>query len=113
MPAIYDNRYCLERRFCSQIIRNTRELRLTELWFGLTSFGWLQSRSEWRDSRQRVQIDICRTARVSSRNLTAMHSSTINAALACKDSSLRSMDLPLKVWRYEKLLRQAPRGSTE
>src|SRR5262249_61123054 len=35
MPAIYDNRYCPKRWFCLPIIRNTRELPLTELWFGL------------------------------------------------------------------------------
>src|SRR5262249_60161395 len=35
MPAIYDNRGCPKRWFCSPIIRNTRELPPTELWLGL------------------------------------------------------------------------------
>ena len=31
MPAIYDNLYCLKRRFCLPIVQNTRELAPADL----------------------------------------------------------------------------------
>src|SRR5262245_3401148 len=45
-----------------------------------------------RPCGRRAWLYIFVTARVSSRNLTATHSSAITMALACNDSSLRSID---------------------